>query len=156
MMAVRLLYAQAFRFVLANIKLWVSWKRGSQCWLSIAPTLMYILSLTNYILIPLLSISWFVWRYDKLVQSVYGVYCGTVIIIWLLQVLFYFRIVRPYIYFNEMAYIASRKQAQERKEKDALSRSENLNGTVDFPSPNENSLSNHSASKESMVGRVNG
>ena len=158
-MAIRLAVVQAFRFVLCNIKLWISWKRGSNCWLSCAPTLMYILSLTNYIIIPLLSLCWFAWRFEKLTESVYGVYCGTVGIIWLLQILFYFRIIKPYVYFNEMAYIASRKLAWERKEKENLSRSENLNGTVDFPNNSQNtsnSGNNNSASKESMVGRPNG
>ena len=52
-------YGLAFRFFLANIKLWVSWKRGPACWIKIGPTVMYLITLTNYILIPLGGLAWF-------------------------------------------------------------------------------------------------
>lgn len=108
---IRLLYGIALRFVIANFLIWVSWKRGPACWIKVAPTLMYLLTLTNYILIPLGSIAFFVWHWQRMQQSVYGIYMLTVLFIWIAQIGFYFVIIRPYIYFNAMAYIASRKIA---------------------------------------------
>lgn len=40
--------------------------------------------------------------------SVYGIYEETVAIVWALQMLFYFRIIRPFVYTNARAYIAKR------------------------------------------------
>lgn len=47
------------RFVLANVSLWVTWKRGASCWIKIGPTVMYLITLSNYILIPLGGLIWY-------------------------------------------------------------------------------------------------
>ena len=52
--------------------------------------------------------------------------------------IFYVCIIKPYVYFNALAYIASRKQAYERKEREGLSN--NHEATVDFPGNNEDSM----------------
>ena len=50
--------------------------------------------------------------------------------------LFYVRIIKPYVYFNAMAYIASRKITNEEKAQADLSQT--LNATVDFAGNNNN------------------
>ena len=62
-MMVRVGEALLLRFVLANFTLWVSWKKGPQWWLSMAPTLMYCLTLFNYIIMPAMAMVWFVIKY---------------------------------------------------------------------------------------------
>mmetsp|Transcript_35906 Transcript_35906/g.47240 ORF Transcript_35906/g.47240 Transcript_35906/m.47240 type:complete len:221 (+) Transcript_35906:332-994(+) len=106
--AITLGTAMFMRFILANILIWVNWKRGPQWWLKIAPTVMYLLSLFNYIIFPLGSMIWFMLKWDQMGKTVYGVYEKTVAIIWILQMLFYFRIIKPFIYANAMAYLAKR------------------------------------------------
>lgn len=113
----RLLFVIAIRFIITNFLIWVSWKRGPACWIKIAPTLMYLLTLTNYILIPLASLAWFAMHYQRIRESVYGIYMVTVLFIWIAQIAFYLFIIKPYIYFNAMAYIASRKIANEKKDR---------------------------------------
>jgi len=122
--------AAMVRFVLANMLLWISWKRGPPFWMKVAPTVMYLLTLTNFILIPAAGSVWFALQWTAIRSSIYGIYIGCVALIWLLQVGFYFTIIKPYIYFNAMAYIAARKQELERKERGELG--ENLNATSDF------------------------
>jgi len=61
---------------------------------------------------------------------------------------FYLRIIKPFIYFNAMAYIAARKAANERKQKGASLDRSGLNATVDFP--NQDTAGNDS--KDLMVG----
>lgn len=131
------MYLCSFRFFLANVKLWVSWKRGPACWIKIAPTLMYFITLLNYILLPLIGIGWFSAHWNKMSTSVYGLYMGCVLFIWLIQMGFYFVIIRPYVYVNAKAYLASRKQSLERKEREELSNSQDV--TVDFPN-NDDSM----------------
>ena len=62
---------------------------------------------------------------------------------WLIQVLFYLFVIKPYVYFNAMAYIASRKLAWEKKAREA-ELSNQRDATVDFPN------NNNSASEDSM------
>lgn len=57
--AMSLGYAMIARFVLANFLVFFNWRRGPKWWLKIAPTIMYLLTLTNYILFPLFSMFWF-------------------------------------------------------------------------------------------------
>lgn len=105
----------AARYILANICCFVSWKRGPDCWVKIAPTILYLLNLTNYIIIPLVMGFFFAQNWQIVNTSVYGIYMQCVCILWVFQALFYFRIIKPYIYDNATAYIASRKLAQEKK-----------------------------------------
>ena len=129
-MAKNLNYLLITRFILANIPLWISWKRGPSWWLTVAPTFMYLVTLTNYILIPLGSMAFFALNWTKLVNTVRGLYMCCVCFIYILQSFFYFTTIRPFVYFNAMAYIASRKLKYEQQEKDSLSNSNNI--TVDF------------------------
>ena len=142
-MAIKLGVGLAIRFILVNFMLWVPWKRGPKCWLIIAPYLYYILNFTNYIALPIGTVVWFTTHAQKIEESVYGLYMMCVCIIWALQIVFYFTIIRPYVYFNARAYLASRKKAWEAKEQAELETSQNLNVTVDFPNNNNN---NNSAS----------
>lgn len=84
--------------MLANVLVFVNWKTGPKWWLKVAPTFMYILTLTNYILFPIISGIWFVRKWDIMLKSVYGIYSQTVGIIWILQMVFYFRIIGPFVY----------------------------------------------------------
>ena len=150
-MAQRLGYALIGRFALVNFQIFVSWKRGPACWIKIAPTVMYLLCLLNYILFPLASGYWFYIRADAMQHSIYGIYLWCVGIIWLIQMTFYLRIIKPYIYFNAMAYIASRKQAMDAKNGGVNisgSSSDELNGTVDFPHNNSNPEGSSSTKEE--------
>ena len=52
---------------------------------------------------------------------------------------FYYLTIRPYVYFNALAYIASRKLYQERKEREEQLNSKQ-DATVDFPNNNEDSM----------------
>lgn len=52
-------------------------------------------------------------------MSVYSLYIYCVLIIWLIQMLFYIFVIKPYVYFNAMAYIASRKLKWEKKAREA-------------------------------------
>ena len=117
----------------------MSWKRGANCWIKIGPTVMYLITLTNYILIPLLSLVWFGLKWHKMQTSVYGLYMNCVMIIWAIQMSFYYLTIRPYVYFNALAYIASRKLYQERKEREEQLNSKQ-DATVDFPNNNEDSM----------------
>jgi len=65
-MAVFLGQACLVRFILANITLWVSWKRGPDFWLKIAPTIMYLVTLLNYIIIPLMFVGFFAVHFEKM------------------------------------------------------------------------------------------
>ena len=115
-MAIKLGLGLLVRFVLVNFMLWVPWKRGPKCWLIIAPTLYYILNVSNYIILPIGTVIWFATHAQKVEESVYGLYMMCVCIIWALQIVFYFTIIRPYVYFNAKAYLASRKEAWAAKE----------------------------------------
>lgn len=68
----------------------------------------------------------------------YGLYVNCVLIIWVIQMIFYFVIIRPYVYFNAKAYLAIRKQTWERKEQEELSN--NQDATVDFPNNSYDSM----------------
>lgn len=57
-------YLCLLRFTLANLKLWVTWKRGPSCWIKIGPKVMYMIALTNYILLPIASIIFFVFNWS--------------------------------------------------------------------------------------------
>lgn len=98
------------RFVFANFIIWVSWKRGPDWWIKIAPTLMYLITLTNYILIPVGVMTNMIINWPVFKESIYSIYIKCVVIIMITQIFFYFGVIKPYIYFNAMAYIAARKQ----------------------------------------------
>ena len=116
---------------MANIHLWVSWKKGPACWIKIGPTVMYLLCLTNYILIPLACCALAIVFHETPSENVYSVYTSCVITIFLLQMLFYFFTIKPFIYFNAMVYLARRKQSNERKALIEMNRTDDA--TVDFP-----------------------
>ena len=65
-MANKLWYACVIRFILANITLWFSWKRGPDFWLLVAPTIMYLVTLVNYIIIPLITVVFFAVNFYKM------------------------------------------------------------------------------------------
>lgn len=130
-MANMLLYLCTARYLLANFMLWVSWKRGPGWWIKIGPTVMYLVTLTNYILLPLGGFVFFGMHWSMMQDSVYGLYMDCVCIMWATQMIYYFYIIRPYVYFNALAYLASRKLEIERKEQAELSN--NQDATVDFP-----------------------
>jgi len=135
--AMKLGYAMLARFVLANFLIFVDWRTGPKWWLKVAPTVMYLLTLTNYILFPLASIFWFFMNWTKMGKSVYGIYEQTVAIIWILQMVFYFQIIGPYIFTNAKVYITRRAALWEQKGESAdADRSNASNTTVDFPNPN--------------------
>ena len=110
------MYVCAARFLMANMGLWVTWKRGPDCWLKIGPTVMYLITFTNYIMIPLAGVAFFGYHYEQVKDSVYSIYTNCIVIIQLLQILFYLFVIRPYVYKNATAYLARRKHANERKE----------------------------------------
>ncbi len=62
------------RYFLINLCIYVSWKRGPSWWLKIGPTVMYLLCLINYIILPVISIVWFFINWQLVSESVYGVY----------------------------------------------------------------------------------
>ena len=147
-----LMYMMFARFILANFLVWVNWRKGPDLWLKIAPTFMYILSLCNYILFPLGSFVWFGLNWQNMGKTVYGVYEQTVAIIWLLQIIFYYRIIRPFIYANSMAYIAKRKEYMENKAVDDIDQDElSSNVSANFGNPNVND-SGGSSSKDKIIG----
>ena len=67
-------YALTARFILVNFLLMLNWKVGPKWWLKVAPTITYILTLTNYILFPIASGFWFAANWEKMGKSVFGVY----------------------------------------------------------------------------------
>ena len=45
---------QAVQMVITHILIFVSWKKGPQCWLSIAPSLYYVLLNVSYLVVPVI------------------------------------------------------------------------------------------------------
>lgn len=80
-------------------------------------------------------------------SSVYGLYLNCVLIMWVMQMLFYIYIIRPHVYFNARAYIARRRLLMERKARDA-ELGNNQDATVDFP----NNQSQNSLDKDLIAG----
>ncbi len=103
-----LVWMLLLRFALANFTIWVAWKRGPAWWLKIAPTLMYLITLANYILIPIAVMVYMIINWAVFKESIYNIYIKCVVIIMIGQIFFYFGVIGPYVYFNAKAYIAAR------------------------------------------------